>query len=82
VFLAGGMKAAWPLALGTAAFAADLPRKPAGLADLLRMLTQYVAEVPPSERALPPPLHHLAQAKGSTKSHAEARRLFAAMEGT
>ena len=56
VFLAGGMRAAWPVALGTAAFAADLPRKPAGLADLLRMLTQYVGEVPAAGRDLPAPL--------------------------
>ena len=77
VFLAGGMRAAWPVALGTAAIAADLPRKPAGLADLLRMLTKYVAEVPLAERELPPVLAELAAAKGSTKSHAEAA-LFAA----
>ncbi len=78
VFLAGGMRAAWPVALGSAAFAADLPRKPAGLADLLRMLTQYVGEVPAAGRDLPAPLVDLAQAKGSTKSHAEARLLAAA----
>jgi len=78
VFLAGGMRAAWPVALGTAAFAAELPRKPSGLADLLRTLTQYVAEVPATEGTLPPSLVRLADAKGSTKSHAEARLLAAA----
>ena len=81
VFLAGGMRAAWPVALGTAAIAADLPRKPAGLADLLRMLTQYVGEVPSAERSLPPSVVALAEAKGSTKSHAEARLLVRAQEG-
>ena len=39
------------------------------------MLTQYVGEVPVAERDLPPSLVRLAEAKGSTKSHAEARRL-------
>ena len=43
VFLSGGMRATWPVALGTAGFAAELPRKPAGLADLLRMLTSTSA---------------------------------------
>ncbi len=62
--------------------AAELPRKPAGLADLLRMLTQYVAEVPAAERYLPPSLVRLAEAKGSTKSHAEARRLVRPLEAT
>jgi hypothetical protein len=80
VFLAGGMPAAWPVALGTAALAAELPRKPSGLADLLRMLTQYVGEVPVPERTLPPSLVALAGAKGSTKSHAEARLLVQAAE--
>ena len=46
VFLSGGMRVAWPIALGTAGLAAQQPRKPAGLADLLRMLTRYVPEVP------------------------------------
>ena len=80
LFLSGGMRATWPVALGTAGFAAELPRKPAGLADLLRMLTQYVGEVPVAERDLPPSLVRLAEAKGSTKSHAEARRLVQALE--
>jgi hypothetical protein len=81
VFLAGGMRAAWPLALGAAGQAAELPRKPAGLADLLRMLTQYVAEAPSSECSLPAAVEALAAAKGSTKSHAEARLLVAAARG-
>ena len=80
LFLSGGMRATWPVALGTAGFAAELPRKPAGLADLLRMLTQYAGEVPVAERDLPPSLVRLAEAKGSTKSHAEARRLVQALE--
>jgi hypothetical protein len=75
------MRATWPLALGVAGLAADLARKPPGLADLLRMLTRYVAEVPAEERVLPASLTALAETKGSTKSQAEARLLVTAARG-
>ena len=78
VFLSGGMRVAWPIALGTAGLAAQQPRKPAGLADLLRMLTGYVREVP--DPTLPAAITGLAAQKGSTKGHAEARLLVAALE--
>jgi hypothetical protein len=45
------------------------------------MLTQYVGELPGSARALPAAIAELATAKGSTKSHAEARLLAAAAGG-
>ncbi len=81
VFLAGGLRAAWIVALGTANMAAMQPRRPPGLSDLLRMLTSYVPEVPEgTARTVPVGLAALAAEKGSTKSHAEARRLVAALE--
>ena len=42
------------------------------------MLTRYVGEVP--EREVPAGLAAFAAEKGTTKGHAEARRLVAAME--
>jgi hypothetical protein len=81
VFNLGGLRAAWPVALGVAGLAAERVRKPRGLADLLRLLVTYASEVPAAARQpVPPPIRALAEQKGSTKSHAEARLLLSALE--
>ena len=81
VFNLGGLAAAWPVALGVAALAVERERKPRGLADLLRLLVTYAPEVPAAARQpVPHPIRALAEQKGSTKSHAEARLLVAALE--
>jgi hypothetical protein len=77
LFLVGGLRTLWPVALGTAAAACRQPRKPPGLPDLLRVLTRYAGEVP--EVRLPDEITTLAAEKGSTKSHAEARALTQAV---
>ena len=78
VFLTGGLRVVWQVAMSTAGMAVGQPRRPPGLADLLRMLATYVGEVP--DRDVPPWLADFAAARGSTKGHAEARRLVAALE--
>jgi len=75
LFLGGAMKDVWPVAMGSAGLACRQARKPPGLPDLFRLLTTYVGEVP--HPRLPAEIVDLAVEKGSTKSHAEARRLVA-----
>ncbi len=77
VFLAGGLKATWRVALTTAAISCQGPRKPPGLPDLFRLLARYAGEVP--DLQLPDQITQLAAEKGSTKSHAEARALVRAV---
>jgi hypothetical protein len=79
VFLSGGMRATWPVALTTAVVSCRQPRKPPGLADLLRLLGRYAGEVP--DLRLPEEIMEFAAEKGSTKSHAEARVLAQTVEG-
>ena len=76
----GGLRALWPLALGVADAAAVRTPKPNGLAVLLSSLATYAAEVPVAERSVPDGLRALAGARGSSKSHAAARSLVAALE--
>lgn len=75
-FEAGGLADLWPIAVGVAADAAQHKPLPSGLPDILRLLAAYLPEVP--DRDLPVEIAALAAAKGSTKSHAEARALVAA----
>jgi hypothetical protein len=75
-FEAGGLADLWPVAVGVAADAAQHRPLPSGLPDILRLLAAYLPEVP--DRELPVEITALATAKGSTKSHAEARALVAA----
>ena len=78
LFLAGAMKEMWPLGLAVADRAAQAPRRPPGLADLLRLLATYAVEVPrPVE--VPPAIDALARGTGETKAQMEARRLGAAL---
>lgn len=79
-FEAGGLADLWPVALGVAADAARHKPLPSGLPDILRLIAAYLPEVP--DRELPAEIAALAAAKGSTKSHAEARALIAATESS
>lgn len=82
VFLAGGLYPVWNVAVHTTELAIAQPRRPPGLADLLRMLTRYATEIPreSEHREVLPRLALFATEKGNTKAHAEARRLVAALE--
>ncbi len=75
----GGLRGLWPSALAIAAALTEVPNKPSGLAQLLRLLTGYAAEVPKPE--VPEELRRFAAAAGSTRSQVEARALVAALEG-
>jgi hypothetical protein len=78
VFLGGGMRDTYPLALEIADLLCGAARKPAGLADYLRFLAQYAGEVPVDAGiALPSQVAALAATTSSTKAREEARRLGA-----
>lgn len=74
----GGLRGLWPSALAIAAALTQVPNKPSGLPQLLRLLTGYAAEVPKPE--VPEELRRFATAAGSTRSQVEARALVAALE--
>ena len=80
VFLAGGMRLIWQPVLTIAASGCVQDRKPAGLADLLRMLAAYAAEVPAEAVCVPEAITGLAAQRGSSKCQLEARALVAALE--
>jgi hypothetical protein len=85
LFLGGGMRQGWTMALAIADACCAAPRKPAGLADLLRMLASYAHEVPSHEvpaQDLPHHLVALAASDGQTKAQMEARKLGAILSGT
>ncbi|WP_141014319.1 hypothetical protein [Nocardioides sambongensis] len=80
VFLAGGLRDAYPVALAVADTGAGVGRKPARLHLLLRMLARYAAEIPPEAAiALPSNIAELALSNGRTSAQEEARRLGAAL---
>lgn len=81
LFLAGGLRQAWPVALDVADAACSAPSRPAGIADLLRTLSRYAVEVPrPWE--VPPHIAELVAAEGHTKAQAEARKFAALLADT
>lgn len=80
LFLGGGMRQGWECAMAIADACCAAPRKPAGLADLLRTLASYAREVPPQD--LPPHIVAMAAADGQTKAQMEARKLGATLSGT
>jgi hypothetical protein len=80
VITGGGLRQLWPALLDIADAACTVRPKPAGLADLLALLTRYVHEVP--SPSLPASVAALAREGGSTKSHHEARALVAAASAT
>jgi hypothetical protein len=67
----------WPVVLPVAAALCGAPRRPVGLAALLRLLTAFAHEVPDPEA--PAEIRTLAEARGSTQIHAAARELVAAL---
>jgi len=78
-FERGGFRGMWPSALAIAAALCDVPNKPSGFPDLLRLLTAYAHEVP--EPRAPEALRRFAEGPGSSRSHVESRMLVAALEG-
>ncbi|WP_248580833.1 hypothetical protein [Nocardioides sp. InS609-2] len=80
VFLAGGFRDTYPVALAVADTGAGVGRKPAGLHLFLRMLAQYAVEIPPDVSIeLPANIRALAAANGRTSAQEEARRLGVAL---
>ena len=80
VFLAGGFRDAYPVALALADTGAGVGRIPTGLHLLLRMLAQYAVEIPPDVSIeLPANISALATANGRTSAQEEARRLGVAL---
>ena len=73
-FVGGGLADLWTVALGITAAASARRPLPQGLPDLLRLLADYLPAVP--DRDLPVELMELAAARGTSKSHAEARALM------
>jgi hypothetical protein len=79
LFLAGCLRTVGPVAFGVG-MGVDWQarRSPAGLADLLRMLTRYAPEVPGLKAS--DALRSFAAQKGETKARAEARRLVGVVD--
>ena len=73
------LRGLWPTALAIADALCTVEKRPAQLAELLRLLTTYAHEVPPAAAQPPPGLIALAEAKGSTKAHQAARDLVVAL---
>ncbi len=80
LFERGGLRQLWPLGLAVGVAAAVRSPKPTGLPFLLGCLTTYAPEVPADARTVPTELASLAASAGSTKTHAAARELVAALE--
>ncbi len=81
LFLAGGLRLGWATALAVTDLAAGASMRPAGLADLIRLLVRYAPEVPDSPK-LPPHLAALAVDTSHSKAVMEARRLASILAGT
>jgi hypothetical protein len=76
IFLAGGLRSAYPVVLRLAGECVERARVPAGTPDLIRLLAQYAGEIPSERRPpLPTSIATTAAAQGSTKTQMEARRL-------
>lgn len=70
------LRGLWPIALAIADALCGVPRRPAALSDLLRLLTTYAHEVPADIRVqIPAGIRTLAASKGATKAHLAARDL-------
>ena len=80
LFLAGGLRQGWPVALDLVDAVCGATTRPPGLADLLRTLHRYAAEVPDRD-TVPPGLAALALSPGTSKAQSEARRLVATLSG-
>jgi hypothetical protein len=71
VLLGGGMKPLWPTVTAVVEAACLMERRPAGLAELLSMARRYAAAEPGA--VVPPAVVAIAEAKGASKVHVEAR---------
>jgi hypothetical protein len=71
VVLGGGMRPLWPAVTAVVEAACSLERRPAGLADLLSMARRYAAAEPGA--VAPPAVVAVAEGKGASKVHVEAR---------
>jgi hypothetical protein len=80
LFVAGGLRLLWPVAMEVADRDARNAIQSAGCADFLRMLARFAPEVPSYE--VPTGVARLAARKGSTKAQMEARALGAAIIGS
>ncbi|NHA67974.1 hypothetical protein [Phycicoccus flavus] len=78
LFLGGGLRHCWAAALAVADDLCGLPKRPTGLADVLRVLGRYAVEVP---RPWPVPAQVAAVAvgRGRSKARAEAAALACAL---
>ncbi|MDF2144694.1 hypothetical protein [Knoellia sp. p5-6-4] len=79
VVLGGGMKPLWPAVTAVVEAACRLERRPAGLAELLSMARRYAAAAPGA--VVPPAVVEIAQSKGASKVHVEARAWVRDTEG-
>jgi hypothetical protein len=77
LFLGGGMKAMWPIALEIADYASWRSTVPTTLADLLRQMASFAADAPPQQ--VPYNLAALAARPGKSKAQVEARVLATAL---
>jgi hypothetical protein len=75
LFLAGGLRQGWPVAMAVAAAICRTPRQPAGLPKFFRMLASYAGEVP--QQQLPSDVAAFAAGAGRTKTRMEAQRIGA-----
>ena len=80
LFLAGGLRHGWPVALDLVDAVCGATTRPPGLADFLRTLHRYAAEVPDRD-TVPPGLAALALSPGTSKAQSEGRRLVATLTG-
>jgi hypothetical protein len=80
VVLGGGMRALWPSVVAVAEAACAMPRKPAGLADLVAFYGRYAGADPGA--VVPPALAALAADRGGSKAHLEARRALERLAGS
>ena len=69
----GALSRLWPALVATADAACTAARRPSGTPELLRLLQQLAVEVP--DVVVPPGVRSLAEARGTSKSHHEAREL-------
>jgi hypothetical protein len=71
VVLGGGMRPLWPAVMAVVEAACRQDRRPAGLAELLAVARRYAAAAPGA--VVPPAVAAIAQTKGTSKVHVEAR---------
>lgn len=76
---AGALSVLWPVASAVTSGLCLVTPRPAGLAALLRLLTAMSKDVP--DPVVPQGVRALAESRGTSRSHAEARLLVTSVEG-